>query len=141
MSRFFKASDATSIALHALVMLKCNQGTLVRIKEIAETFRVSEAHLAKVLGRLVKAGIIKATRGPSGGYALKKSAGEISLLEIYETFEGKPEGNSCMFSIPACDGGSCDLGDFFATLSRRVEELFSKTYLSDIRLTLGSFQE
>ena len=122
-------------------MLHNNQGTLVRIKEIAKTFRVSEAHLAKVLGRLVKAGIITATRGPSGGYALKKSASEISLRDIYEMFEGKPEGSNCMFSIPACDGGSCNLGDFFATLSRRVDELFSTTYLSDIRITLGSFQE
>jgi len=134
MSNYFKMSEAGSIALHAMIMLSDNPNHLVRIREIADTFKVSKAHLSKVLNRLVKSGLVISTRGPAGGYKLNKPAKEIPLKEIYETIEGKLEGNRCMFSIPICDGTGCTIGDFFTNKSQQIEEKLSKTKLSDISL-------
>ena len=134
MSNYFKMSEAGSIALHAMIMLSENPNHLVKIREIANTFKVSEAHLAKVLNRLVKSGLVIATRGPTGGYKLNKPAKEISLKEIYETIEGKLEGNKCLFSIPICDGTGCTIGDFFTNRSQQIKEKLSKTKLSNINL-------
>ncbi len=132
MSSFFKTSEAGSIALHAMIMLSNNPERLVRIREIAVSFNFSEAHLAKVLNRLVKAGLINAIRGPSGGYKLNKPAREISIKKIYEAIEGKLQKNKCMFNISACDGSGCQLGDFFTEKSQQVEEKLSGTKLSEI---------
>ena len=134
MSNYFKISEASSIALHAMLFISNNPKRLVRIREIASFFSVSEAHLAKILNRLVKEGFIIATRGPSGGYKLNKPAEEISLKEIYEVIEGNLHENRCMFSIPICDGKGCSLGVFFTEKSQQVEEKLSKTKLSDITL-------
>ena len=134
MSNYFKMSEAGSIALHAMIMLSKNPNRLVRIREIADTFKVSEAHLAKVLNRLVRSGLIIGTRGPAGGYKLNKPAKEISLKEIYETIEGKLKENRCLFSITICDGTGCTIGDFFTKKSQQIEKKLSKTKLADIKL-------
>ena len=134
MSNYFKMSEAGSIALHAMIMLSKNPNRLVRIREIADTFCVSEAHLAKVLNRFVRSGLIIGTRGPAGGYKLNKPAKEISLKEIYETIEGKLKENRCLFSITICDGTGCTIGDFFTKKSQQIEKKLSKTKLADIKL-------
>lgn len=131
MSNFLKSSEAGTIGLHAMVMIANNPNRLVQIKEIAGLFKVSEAHLAKVLNRLVKSGLIEATRGPSGGYKLKKAPTEISIRDIYFSIEGEPEDNRCMFGINICDGKGCDLGDFFTKVAHMVDDRLSKTKLSD----------
>ena len=135
MSNYFKVSEAGSIAMHAMVMLAVNPARLVRIKEIAESFNISEAHLAKVLNRLVKTGLVTATRGPSGGYKLNQPADDISLKEVYEAIEGNKQDNKCMFNIPLCDGTGCLLGDFFTKESNMVEDKLTSTKLSKITLS------
>jgi Rrf2 family protein len=134
MAGFFKTSDAASIALHAVVYISIHPEKLVRIKEIAENFDISEAHLAKVLNRLVKTGLITATRGPSGGYKLGKSPDDISLKEIYSAIEGDTSANKCMFGIGICNGSGCSIGDFFDGISKDVETTLSKTKLSNVLL-------
>ena len=59
-----KVSEAVSIAIHALVLLAANPTGRLSAKEIADTFKISGAHLAKVLQRLGKADMVKSVRGP-----------------------------------------------------------------------------
>lgn len=133
MGRFFSTSDAGALALHSMVMIANRPDRLIRIRDIAAVFGFSEAHLAKVLGRLVKSGLINATRGPSGGYQLAKPSESISVADIYRAIEGDPSPHSCMFRIPRCNGKNCALGDFFSGLSRQVEETLEQTKLSEVR--------
>ena len=131
MSNFLKSSEAGTIGLHAMVFIANTPDRLVQIKEIAGIFKISEAHLAKVLNRLVKSGLIEATRGPSGGYKLKKPANEISVKDVYSAIEGEQEKNKCMFGINICDGRGCALGEFFTKVTYMVDEQLSSTKLSE----------
>lgn len=131
MSNYLKTSEAGTIGLHAMVFIANNPERLVQIREIAGIFKISEAHLAKVLNRLVKSGLIEATRGPSGGYKLKKSPTEISIKDIYSAIEGESEKNKCMFGINICEGNGCALGDFFSRVTFMVDEQLSRTKLSE----------
>jgi len=97
MSGVLKISNAATIALHAMTYLAAFPDNKHMTKEIASLHQVSEAHLSKVLQRLTRAGLVKAVRGPKGGFSLAKSADEISLLEVYETIEGTLEG--CSLSV------------------------------------------
>ena len=141
MTHYFKASDAGSIAIHAMAFLAGNGDRLVRIKEIAGTFGVSQAHLAKVLNRLVHAGFVTASRGPMGGYRLDRPADSITLKDIFTAIDGILDDNCCMFSVPLCDSKGCVLGDFFDTQSKRIDNKLIRTKLSDVSIRPGVFPD
>ena len=132
MSRYFIVSDAESIALHATLAIAAAPGRQVKIRDIAATYQFSEAHLAKVLNRLVKAGMLRATRGPSGGYQLAKPAEDITLFDIYRSIEGDLNGSRCMFRIDACEGMACPLGTFFDRISREIDDRLKTTRIADL---------
>jgi Rrf2 family protein len=56
---------------------------------LAEFYDLPPAYLRKHLGHLVGAGILAATPGPAGGYALARPAEEITLRDIVEAIEGR----------------------------------------------------
>ena len=137
MSGYFIVSNAESIALHAILSIASSPDRQVKIRDIAREYHFSEAHLAKVLNRLVKAGILRATRGPSGGYRLARAAQDITLYEIYCSIEGELNGSRCMFRIPSCQGCRCPLGTFFDRISREIDEKLKQTRVSDIIAETG----
>ena len=69
---------------------------------MADGLSASEAHLAKVLQRLAKAGLVTGTRGPGGGFRLTRPAKEISAREVYEAIEGRLQVERCMVGKPLC---------------------------------------
>ena len=73
METILKMSEAVSIALHASALLASDPGTKLSNKQIAGRLHVSEAHLSKVLQRLVKVGLVRSMKGPKGGFVLADS--------------------------------------------------------------------
>jgi Rrf2 family protein len=55
---------------------------------LAEYYGLPEAYLAKVLKRLVRAGLLHAGTGPRGGFRLARDPAGITVLEIVEAVEG-----------------------------------------------------
>lgn len=131
MSRVLKISEAASLALHTMVLLAANPGRTLATRDIAALLRVSEAHLAKVLQRLARSGLVNSQRGPKGGFSLAKDAHAISLLEVYEAVEGPLETRSCLLEQPVC-GGDCLLGGLLHKVASEVSSYFAQTRLSDL---------
>jgi len=50
----------------------------------------------KLMGKLAHAGLLASQRGASGGFALAREAGAISLIEIIEAVEGPMALTSCV---------------------------------------------
>jgi len=132
MSNILKISEAASLALHGAALIAKRPGELVSTKEIASELHVSEAHLSKVLQRLSKAGIVKAIRGPKGGFTLGKPASEISLIDIYESIEGSMESNRCLLDYNICDGNGCILGEFLRRADRQFVDYMAGTKLNEL---------
>ncbi|MCE5252344.1 Rrf2 family transcriptional regulator [bacterium] len=132
MSRVLNISDAAILAFHALVYCAGHTDRTVSLREIATEYRVSEAHLSKVMQRLVKAGFVKSTRGPGGGFMLDNDPGAISMLEIYELFEGPLSTSSCLFETPVCSFDTCVFGALLDELNTTVRKYLTTTKLSDI---------
>ena len=132
MSNIIKISEAASMAIHAMVFLASESGRIVPSREIAGTLRSSEAHLSKVMQRLAKAGLVSSMRGPKGGFVLKRSAREISLLEVYEAIEGRLEETKCLLGQPICHGGRCIFGDLFKQVDQQTRKYLSRNMLSDL---------
>lgn len=133
MQNLLKISEAASLALHTMSYLAAQPERRVSTHEIAVRLKVSEAHLAKVLQRLGRAGLATSQRGPKGGFTLAKPPQEITLLEVYQAIEGPMTGSVCLLGHPVC-GGKCILGSLIGDLDRQVREYFGNTRLSEITL-------
>ena len=126
MSNILRISDAASLAMHSMVFLAANPDRFIPTREIASKFHISEAHLSKVLQRLARVGLVKSTRGPKGGFMLGKPAGDIVLLDVYESIEGPFAPSKCLLGAPICGGDNCILGGLLETVNKQIKE-----YLAD----------
>ena len=129
MSAFLKIPESTALGFHALGFLASNPRQLVTINDIAQFLSASEAHLAKVLQALRRAGLVLATRGPSGGYQLNRDASKIYLLEVHEALQGPQTSRSCLLRKPKCEGGPCALSYFAKNLDEEFRKFLSTTTL------------
>ena len=132
MSSLLKVSEAASLALHTTVFLAGNLDKPVSAREIAATLNVSEAHLAKVLQRLSKVGLVRSFRGPSGGFILGRACEEITLLEVFESIEGPLQSNHCLLGSPVCNGKGCILGTLIEDTHRQAKQYLSEMKLSEL---------
>jgi Rrf2 family protein len=85
-----KFSIGVEYAIHCLLyMVNTEEGKSVGIRDLATFQGVSETYLSKVYAKLSKSGIIKSVSGVKGGYALARSADEITFWNVVEAVEGK----------------------------------------------------
>jgi Rrf2 family protein len=135
MTTLLKVSQAASLAVHTMALLARDHRSL-SVKEIASTLKVSEAHLAKVLGRLAREGLVQSSRGPGGGFILAEGAERTPLMAIYEAIEGKFSAHDCLFETPLCAEGTCIFGDLVKKLNDEMKRYLTETLISD---TTGAF--
>jgi Rrf2 family protein len=84
-----KLSQGVEWTLHCVTLLALMPGGVtVRREQLAGHYGLPEAYLAKHLQAATKAGILRATPGPRGGYQLGRPATDITLLDIVEAIEG-----------------------------------------------------
>jgi Rrf2 family transcriptional regulator, nitric oxide-sensitive transcriptional repressor len=74
-------------ALRALMYTHAAGGRRVTIEEIAAAYRISRAHLMKVVNSLARAGYLIAHRGRYGGIVLGRPAEDICLGEVVRATE------------------------------------------------------
>ena len=130
MSGIVAVSEAASLAIHGVGALA--SGGRMSAKKIAGIVHVSEGHLAKVLQKLAKEGLVTSVRGPGGGFQLARPAGEISLYDVYSVIEGAPGGESCLIREEDCPFCSCIFGSLLEDLSRQFVGYLKNTTFAEI---------
>jgi len=78
----------TEYALIAMSHLAAREDAVVSAREIAQASGVPLPILTNILKTLTHAGIVRSTRGASGGYGLAKQVDTITLHKLIETIEG-----------------------------------------------------
>ena len=131
-------SEAASIAFHTAFHLALNKTVLIRKQELAEELSVSQEHLAKIIQRLARSGILETVRGPKGGCRLTERAPEMTLLAIYEAVEGPYQLLGCLLNKPVCNGNCCILGGRLQKMSREVYDQLKATTLKDVAIKLST---
>ena len=130
MAPLLQMSEAANLALHTMAHLASRPGERLSARELAEVFNASENHLAKVLQRLSRAGLLQSTRGPGGGFVLGRPAGDITLLMVFEAVDGPLQFSDCLFQRPVCNGRSCVMGKTLRRANAMFEKHFSQTTLA-----------
>lgn len=112
MIRFGKTAQTAVSALSLLAELYDGGKTKLSSHEIAARRELPQPVVAKVLTIVSSLGLVDGTRGPGGGYWLKRPPGEISLLDIVEEFERQDARVMCPFGPSWCGKGEpCPMHD------------------------------
>jgi len=133
MIKFPSISEASSIAIHSLALLAGLEGS-VNVKQLAEETGFSKNHISKVMQTLVKHGYLSSGRGPLGGFEIRRSADEVSLLEIIELIEGRREESYCGIDEDRCPFESCVFGNLPAEVSDKFRDYYAKRKISEIKI-------
>jgi Rrf2 family protein len=84
-----RLSQGVEWAAHACTLLSAlGQGQGLSLAALAEFHGVPAAYMAKQMQLLSKAGLVRTSRGKTGGYALARPAGEITLWDVARAIDG-----------------------------------------------------
>ena len=97
-----QVSRTLDYAVRSLTYMGMQPVGRFRMKEISENQHIPLNYLAKIMRKLVNKGLVRSMVGPDGGYALRKSPGEINLREVYEAIEGELRMIDCMDKDTIC---------------------------------------
>lgn len=100
-----RLTNFSDYALRVLMYGAVRGDKLFTIDEVAGVYRISRAHLTKVVNQLTKAGYLKAIRGRSGGLLLGQRPENIRLADVllatepdFSLVECFAPGNECLIT-------------------------------------------
>ncbi|WP_027715238.1 Rrf2 family transcriptional regulator [Desulfuromonas sp. TF] len=82
-----KLNKASLYALFAVLELASDRERQLSTTDIADKYKISTHHLAKVLRTLVRSGMVQAVRGAGGGYKFAGTVNRTTLLDVIQIFE------------------------------------------------------
>ena len=102
-------------------------------KEIAESYNIPPALLAKVLQTLTKSGFLKSVAGTNGGYKLTRGPGFITALEVIRAIDGPVVLTSCFTSHEPCvQSKSCTVREPLRRVHEAILDLLSKMTIREL---------
>ncbi|MGN1147325.1 MAG: RrF2 family transcriptional regulator [Lachnospiraceae bacterium] len=108
-----KISTKGRYALRLMIDLAVNNnGNPVSIKDIAARQDISDKYLEQIIATLNKAGFVKSSRGPQGGYKLTREPKDYTVGMILRLTEGSLAPVACLED----EVNTCDRQDGCATL-------------------------
>lgn len=82
-----RLQKSTQFALYAVLELAADPERQMSTADLATRYSISAHHLAKVMRRLVRAGLIQSVRGVGGGYRFSGNVRRVTLWDVMELFE------------------------------------------------------
>jgi Rrf2 family iron-sulfur cluster assembly transcriptional regulator len=124
-------SHASELALRAAIHLAMQPpGKLSPTREIAAGTGLPAAYLAKIMRRLISAGLVRVFRGPGGGAELGRPPGSISLSSLVRAVDGDTQTERCIMGMGACsESAPCLLHSQWIPLRAEISRLLEETSL------------
>lgn len=106
----------------------------VRVKEIAKRQEISVKYLEQIISILTKAGYVRSTRGPQGGYRLAKAPEEYTVGMILKLTEGNLAPVECLVTPDnTCDRSEdCVTLRIWKELNEAIESVVEKYTIADL---------
>lgn len=125
-------SQTAEYALRAMVYLADHGGQPRTNLQIAETTQVPTGYLAKVMQGLSRARIVNSQRGLNGGFTLKKSPDDLTVLEVINAIDPIRRIHECPLKLPSHGETLCPLHQRIDNAAALVEEAFGDTTISEL---------
>ena len=120
-----KLNTKSTYGARAVVEIAQNYGDKpTKRKDIVQHQNIPESYLENILISLKKSGIVGATRGPKGGFVLKRPPSQITMLDVISVFENKLSPVDCLDTPSHCEKtGSCLTRPVWAKLKETQEDV------------------
>lgn len=125
-------SQTAEYALRAVVFLAENPGTGQTTEHMSRATQISAPYLSKVLQQLSKARIVQSQRGLGGGFTLRKSAEELSVLEVVNAVDPIERIRECPLKLDAHALKLCGLHRRLDEATAMVERAFAQTSIAEL---------
>jgi len=122
-----------SYAVHTIVYVAENPGA--SSARIAEDLQFPPAFLAKVLGRLSKAGYVESRPGRTGGVRLTVDPSDLSLLDVIQTVSGPLLMDTCQTRQQCATQqrkGFCNVNGMWMRTTLLMHDVFGGVRMSDL---------
>ncbi len=129
MLRLTKRSEYGLMAL--AFMAKRREG-YCSVREIVAHLGTPRRLLAEVLKALSSAQLVEATRGPGGGYCLRKDPSEVPLSEVIEILEGPVQMAECSNGGVCNYLSVCEIQDGVERVAQEIVAVLERYTLADI---------
>lgn len=101
--------------------------------EIAESENLPAPFLAKLMRELTSSGIVKASRGPGGGFVLGRDPQEISLWDVFIKYDGLMLASECLLGCGKCtEDDSCYVHSLWAEPKASLKYFLVNTSIADL---------
>jgi Rrf2 family iron-sulfur cluster assembly transcriptional regulator len=131
-------SRSSEYAIRAFVHLaQVPDAKYAMVKQIAAEEEIPSHFLAKILQQLARKGLLRSSKGPTGGFTLRVPADEIRLVDIVEALDGLGEYQKCTSGLAECsDDMPCALHDSWKALRSRIMDYLGRNTIADLAKTL-----
>lgn len=102
-------------------------------KDLADAHGIPQELLAKILQRLVKAGLLISQHGTNGGYVLARDAAAISAFQVIQAIEGPPFITACVSTRGCGRTEHCTVREPLQKVRQSIEEVLSRITISDLK--------
>ena len=128
-------SQTAEYALRAMAWLALRPPrTPVRAKDLSGGTGIPTYYLAKILRRLVLAGVLESQKGQGGGFVLARPASEITFLDVLAAVDASPTPERCAFGWGTCDAQHpCPLHGSWGEIYQAFTKWASGTTLAEVR--------
>lgn len=127
-------SNACVYGLRASLFLASRGGdNYISISKIGEELDISRHFLTKILQHLTESNLLESLKGPRGGVRLKKSADEISLIDIVEAIDGLDILTECALGLPECGNRTpCPVHEDWAEVRSELRDMLASSSLAKL---------
>jgi Rrf2 family transcriptional regulator, iron-sulfur cluster assembly transcription factor len=131
-------SRSAEYAIRAFVNLsRVPEGKYAMVKHIAQQEEIPTHFLAKILQQLARKGLLRSSKGPTGGFTLRRKAADVSLMHIVEALDGLSDYEKCASGLAECnDDMPCGMHDSWNLLRSRIIDYLKQTSIADIQAAL-----
>ena len=127
----FKLSKKVEYALISISHIKAsNIDKPISVRQISSKYNIPNELLAKILQTLSRVQILESIKGPKGGYKLKSTFKDLSLVEFIEILEGPFGIADCMIDTKCSQLLNCNIINPMDKINSKIYKVFS-----DIKLT------
>ena len=131
MLRLSKKADYALMAVRHLALQSGLASASAR--EIAEQYDIPIELMAKVLQRLVRAGLLSSTQGTRGGYTLSRPSAAISVADVIQAIDGPFTVTACSSEKNDCEQYSkCSIRDPLWQIRERIVAALVDVTLSEM---------
>src|SRR6266498_3420154 len=131
-------SRSAEYAIRAFVHLaQVPDGKYEMVKQIAAEEEMPAHFLAKILQQLARKGLLRSSKGPTGGFSLRVPSDEIRLLDIVEALDGLAPYQQCASGLAECsDAMPCSMHDSWVALRSRIMDYLGNNTIEDLAKAL-----